>query len=334
MFETYDDLKGPVQKRIQDCVVRVSQEMSKWVPTVQAKGVLKDPRLWSQAQQIAETVVVQNEQTALERQTAYLAAFGSQIDAERIKIHGLLVKGSLKHQILVEETAVADLEQQIGVARETKHRVDTMLEYPWSGLANITTSSLLSFSLKTYTTECVTVAFSHMKLGLETDVCYKIADSSYDITVTTLNDGGVPAALFRALLCNMDGSIRSLILEYCQSNDLQEFLQRFAAIVGRMEDAGNDLMMVTNRSYVQSTDLAMDNAMMLHVAMDHGVQLQFLYDLMDIEEVTPYSLTVLKNGEVNDELEAIGVATSGPIVCTLQNACDTIHKATLSMESG
>jgi hypothetical protein len=102
--------------------------------------------------------VEHNEQTAWERQTAYLSSFGKQINAERIKYHSLLVKGSLKHQILIEETPVADLEQQVIVPRETILRVDTMLEYPWSGLANIATSSLL---------ECVTVAFSHMKLGFK-----------------------------------------------------------------------------------------------------------------------------------------------------------------------
>ena len=113
--------------------------------------------------------------------------------------------------------------------------------------------------------------FSHMKLGLETNVRCNIADPSYDITVTTLHDGGVSAALFRALLCNMDGSIRSLILEHCQSKVLQEFLRRFAAIVGRMEDVRNDLMALTKRSYIQSTCLTMDELMTLQVAMEHDV---------------------------------------------------------------
>jgi hypothetical protein len=172
-----------------------------------------------------------------------------------------------------------------------------------------------------------------MKLGLETDVRCNIVDSSYDITVTTLNDGGVPAALFRALLCNMDGSIRSLILEHCQSKVLQEFLRRFAAIVGRMEDVRNDLMALTKRSYIQSTSLTMDDLMTLHVAMEHDVQLEFLYDRMGIEVVIPYSYTVWKNRVVNEELEAIGGATSVPSVCPLQDACELIHEATVSMEN-
>jgi hypothetical protein len=54
---------------------------------------------------------------------------------------------------------------------------------------------------------------------------------------------------------------------------------------------------------------------------------------IEVVVIPPYLYTVWKNGVVNEELEAIDGATSVPSVCPLQDACESIHEATVFMEN-
>ena len=330
----WNHLERPVQKRIHDCFVIITEKLCNGITPVNPKDIIKYPSQWMQAEQISTIELEQIEERALVKQRVYLESFGSQIERESTKINTMLTTNTLKCRIDKQEMAIAELERQIKMATETQ----VVLDYPWAGLTFLVSKSLFPFTLETYSANSFSVTFPHKELGLETNVTWTISDQTQCIKVNTINFGGPPANLFRALLCHKDGSICTLALEHCQASCAQEFLNRFGILLGRFEDVGKDLITVMNRPYVKSTDVTKedDQSIVLRVSMDHDIELQFRYDrktpFCETDPERPSCLIVLRDGIISADLKAVGLEHSSkasPSIVLLQIVCDGIHKAML-----
>ena len=334
-FWMWNHLERPVQKRIHDCFVIISEKLLKGITTtMEPKGILKHPSQWIQAQQFSTEELERIEERAVGKQRVYLESFGSQIEIECTKIIDMLTTDMLTCRIEKQMIAIAELERQIKMATETK----IVLDYPWAGLTYLVTKSLLPFTLQTYSADFFSVTYRHEEFGLETNVCWTLSDQSQCIKVNTFNLGSVPADLFRALLCHKDGSICTMVQDHCQATNAQEFLNRFGTLLGRIEDVGKDLITVMKRPFVKLVNVTKedDQSIVLQISMDHDVEIQFRYarrtPFCKIDQVIPSCLTVLRNGTINADLEAVGTeqtSTASPSIALLQNVCDGIHKAML-----
>jgi len=330
-LEEWNNSFWPVRSQIYDCLLTTLKQWSMSLLTVEPKGILlKNSKHWKQAEQITIVDVERLEQAAFEKVNAQLKLFATKLDREFSTITNLLTleKTSLKRQIDQEEAAIARLEQQVVAAQQTKEHARIVLEYPWCGLAYFATRALFPFKLQMYQAEYFKVAFPHELLGLETTVCCNLTDSSYNIQVHTIKDVGAPASLFRALFCIT--TIRNMISKSCQS--VQEFLNRFGTILGRIELVGTDVSLIRQRPFVQSTIVITEcnKAIKLIVGMDHDIQLHLVYDRT---ASFPRGLTVFQNGKVNAELDNFSLASMSKTACSgvgiLQKVCDGIHKAML-----